>query len=57
MKAKMMIYLFVAGFILSLASCSKEEPDDKKQDCGCEQEQKTAPERPSGNPLGISDSK
>ena len=34
MKAKKLFYLLIAVFILSLASCTKKEPE-KNTDCGC----------------------
>ena len=48
MKAKTIFYLLAAVFILSFASCSKEE-HDKNTDCGCEKTEVQAV-------LGISDS-
>ena len=53
MKAKTIFYLLTAVFILSFASCSKEESDDKNSDCGCEQQQKE-PEIQAGYLSGIS---
>jgi PBP1b-binding outer membrane lipoprotein LpoB len=45
MKAKL-FYLLIAVLLFFIGSCSKEESDDKKPDCGCEQQQK-APENTS----------
>jgi hypothetical protein len=38
MKVKTIFYLLIAVFILSFASCSKEEHNENT-DCGCEQQQ------------------